>query len=49
MVNSNFVPAPNPAGWRREVPPPAGIFNVTVGQGFAFVPDTLNIQSQQRP
>lgn len=49
VVNSNFVPAPDPADWRPEVPPPPGIFDVTVGQGFAFVPDALNIQGQQRP
>jgi len=48
VVNSNFVPAPDPAGWRPEVPPPPGIFDVTVGQGFAFVPAALNIQGQQR-
>jgi len=25
------------------MPPPHGTFDVTVGQGFAFVPDTFNI------
>jgi plastocyanin len=39
---SNSAPAHNPAG-RPEVPPPHGTFDVTVGQGFAFVPDKLNI------